>query len=191
LLAKSGLVNRHVFAVDPGEAATRIGEMPGVVTATVTLVWPNQIAVRIGEDGPIAVWEQSGDQYWIDELGQLTKARAETTSLLVIRSEIGSPVDEDTFVGADVLAGALQLRELRPNIDVLYYRPGSGLSYQDGRGWRAYFGTGTDMSQKLAVYETLVEDLQRRGIFPVYISVTNQDRPYYGFSAGQSPPSSE
>lgn len=190
VLVNSGLVNNHVFAVDPNEAAARIGEMPGVVTATVTLVWPNQIAIRIGEEGPVAIWEQSGEQFWIDESGQLTKARAETNSLLVIRSEAAKPVDEETFVAPDVLAGALQLREMRPNIDVLYYRAGGGLSYQDGRGWRAYFGTGTDMSQKLAVYETLVDDLQGRGIFPVYISVTNQNRPYYGSAAGQTEQSS-
>ena len=186
VLAASGLVDNHVFAVDPNEAAANIDQLPGVITATVTLAWPNEVAIRIGEEGPIAVWEQAGDQFWIDESGRLTKARAETTSLLVIRSESEGPADETTFVSSDVLDGALQLRALRPNIDVLYFRAGSGLSYQDGRGWRVYFGTGTDMSQKLVVYETIVDDLQGRGIVPAYISVTNQTRPYYGFAPGQT-----
>ena len=83
------------------------------------------------------------------------------------------------FVPRDVLAGALQLRALRPNIDKLYYRPSGGLSYQDGRGWRAYFGTGQDMHQKLVVYETVVAQLMERGIRPEYISVSNQYKPYY------------
>ena len=78
-----------------------------------------------------------------------------------------------------VLEGALQLRELRPNIEQLYYQPSGGLSYQDGRGWRAYFGTGRDMHQKLAVYETVVAKLMERGIRPQYISVSNQHKPYY------------
>jgi hypothetical protein len=78
-----------------------------------------------------------------------------------------------------VLSGALLLRQLRPNIDKLYYRPASGLSYDDGRGWRAYFGSGTDMNQKLAVYETIVTDLLARQIQPAYISVSNQEKPYY------------
>lgn len=84
-----------------------------------------------------------------------------------------------TYLPDPVLVGALQLRQLRPNIDQLYYRPSGGLSYQDGRGWRAYFGTGEDMHQKLAVYETVVEDLLARGIRPEYISVSNQERPFY------------
>jgi hypothetical protein len=83
------------------------------------------------------------------------------------------------FVPSPVLKGALQLRQLRPNIERLYYRPPGGLSYQDGRGWRAYFGTGEDMHQKLVVYETLVEDLLSKGLRPEYISVSNQYKPYY------------
>ncbi len=83
------------------------------------------------------------------------------------------------FVPRDVLEGALQLRELRPNIEQLYYSRAGGLSYQDGRGWRAYFGTGRDMHQKLVVYETVVAQLMARGIRPEYISVSNQYKPYY------------
>jgi hypothetical protein len=85
----------------------------------------------------------------------------------------------DHFIPDRVLAGALQLRQLRPNIDKLFYRPSSGLSYQDGRGWRVYFGVGADMAQKLVVYETIVEDLLARELTPVYVSVSNQEKPYY------------
>jgi hypothetical protein len=89
------------------------------------------------------------------------------------------PETRIAFISTDTLQGALQLSTLRPGIDQLYYRPSGGLSYQDGRGWRAYFGTGADMNQKLIVYETLVEDLLARGIQPAYISVSNQEKPYY------------
>jgi hypothetical protein len=86
---------------------------------------------------------------------------------------------EAAFVPEAVLAGALQLRELRPNIDKLYYKPSDGLGYQDGRGWTAYFGAGRDMHQKLVVYETIVANLLERGARPAYISVANQYKPYY------------
>lgn len=83
------------------------------------------------------------------------------------------------FVPQEVLQGAQQLVELRPNIDQLYYTPYGGLSYQDGRGWRVYFGVGPDMAEKLAVYETIVEALLARQIAPEYIHVNNPQRPYY------------
>jgi hypothetical protein len=35
------------------------------------------------------------------------------------------------------------------------------------------------MNQKLVIYETIVEDLLARGLTPQYISVSNQEKPYY------------
>jgi hypothetical protein len=199
----SGLAGAHVFSVEPRAAAQQIAELPGVISATVTLEWPNQAHVRIGEDSPVAVWEQDGQTYWVNEQGDLAPARLEAPGLLRIKVEDSEtdiapdPAPEETvasdedaadtqpeaqpalFVPDDVLQGALLLRQLRPNIDALFYGAGGGLSYQDGRGWRAYFGTGTDMGQKLVVYETLVEHLEAKGVTPAYISVSNQETPYY------------
>lgn len=217
IVAESGLAGQHVFAADPQEAADHIGQMGGVVTATVTLRWPNDVMIRIHEKPPLATWQEGEKNYWIDEDGHLTAARTQTIGLLNIISEIpatkttgdtsaateekvtdeiiptenaagGEAQTQDgveqpgslaAFVPQPVLEGALQLRELRPNIDKLYYQPADGLGYQDGRGWRAYFGTGRDMHQKLVVYETIVANLLERGIRPAYISVANQHKPYY------------
>lgn len=177
IVAESGLAGRHIFAADPQEAADRISEIGGVVTATVTLHWPNDVMIRIREKPPLATWQEGDKTFWIDEDGQLTTSRAQTVGLLNIISEAppdsaapdairekvdkiigteeaGEPVtdesetttDEETvasraaFVPRDVLAGALQLRELRPNIDKLYYKPSDGLGYQDGRGWTPISG---------------------------------------------------
>ena len=219
VVAESGLAGRHIFAADPQEAADHLGQMGGIITASVTLHWPNDVSIILREKPPLATWQEGDEAYWIDEDGGLAPARAQTVGLLNIVSEVTSDnatetsdelrgtsekeavtsdeaadeeqaaADEESatdgvdaqvaFVPRDVLAGALQLRALRPNIDKLYYRPSGGLSYQDGRGWRAYFGTGQDMHQKLVVYETVVAQLMERGIRPEYISVSNQHKPYY------------
>lgn len=199
IVAASGLGGAHVFSADPNEAAARIAELPGVVSSKVALSWPNQVEIEIVEDTPIAVWQEGGQQFWITKRYELIPARTPAIGLLTIEYEAPpTPIEslsldetEETgdtavsphaaigFVPDDVLTGALQLRQLRPNIDKLYYRPASGLSYQDGRGWRAFFGTGSDMNQKLTVYETIVADLQARQILPAYISVSNQEKPYY------------
>lgn len=219
VVAESGLAGRHIFAADPQEAADRLGQMGGVITASVTLHWPNDVSIILREKPPLATWQEGETSYWIDEDGGLSPARTQTVGLLNIVSEVTNDElratskkevasdelratsdeeeaageeqttnDEATtdavdaqvaFVPRDVLEGALQLRALRPNIDKLYYRPSGGLSYQDGRGWRAYFGTGQDMNQKLVVYETVVAQLMERGIRPEYISVSNQYKPYY------------
>lgn len=205
IVQASGLGGTHIFAVEPQAAAMQVDALPGVISATVALEWPNHATISIREDSPVAVWEQAGETYWVNKNGELVPARIDIPGLLHIVAETSSVAaspaldDEEAaaeasdagsdrqvteggpllFVPEPVLDGALQLRELRPNIEALYYDPGAGLSYQDGRGWRAYFGTGTDMAQKLVVYETLVEQLATEGITPQYVSVQNQERPFY------------
>jgi cell division septal protein FtsQ len=179
IVAASGLAKVHIFAADPNEAARRIGELPGINSAEVSLKWPNQVTINVTESEPLALWKQNGRTFWIDTAGRLIPARANVSGLLLIESEVKQEAAEDAHVADDVLAGALQLRDLRKNIDRLYYDPGNGLSYQDGRGWRAYFGSGMNMEQKLAVYETVVDDLLNRAITPAYISVRNESKPYY------------
>ena len=201
IVEASGLGGAHIFAVHPGDAAAGITAVPGVISATVTLEWPNAAHIRIVEDTPIAVWEQGDEKYWINDRGVLVPARVDVPALLHIQSDQPAPsapsaaklspagaedgaesATEETaelFVPPDILQGALQLRELRPNIDRLSYSPSGGLSFEDGRGWRVYFGSGTDMDQKLVVYETMVDYLLEQGQSPVYISVSNQEKPYY------------
>ena len=204
----SNLAGSHIFSADPGTAAQQIMEnVPGIISAEVTLNWPNRVQITVTEDSPIAIWVEGSNQFWVTRTGRLVPARSSSLGLLMIQSEVEGvsvataviatptaddktePVDGETavdsatanmrFLSHDVLAGALQLKQLRPNIDRLYYRPSSGLSYQDGRGWRVFFGTGTDMSQKLVVYETIVEELLAEGLTPQYVSVSNQEKPYY------------
>lgn len=179
IVATSGLAGGHIFSADPSTAAERIGQIPGVISVTVQLNWPNQVSIEIQEDEPIAVWKNGSDTYWIAESGEMIPARHTASGLLTIEYEEGAKVEFEDYIADDVLVGALQLKELRPNIDHLYYEPGNGLSYQDGRGWRVYFGSGADMGQKLVIYETIVDDLLRRSITPKSISVRNYEKPYY------------
>ncbi len=196
IVAASGLGGNHVFAVNPVEAAERIQAVPGVISATVTLRWPNEVLIQVAEDDPIAVWQEGGRDYWVMKDGRLLPSRGVAAGLLRIVSErqpsraevegvaIGeeeTAVDQPDirFISSQVLDGALQLRQLRPNIEQLYYTPAEGLSYQDGRGWRAYFGAGADMAQKLVVYEAIIDNLLAQGLTPTYVSVSNQQKPYY------------
>jgi hypothetical protein len=215
----SGLAGRHAFSADPADAARKIGELPGIISATVTLRWPNEVFIKVNEEVPVAIWAENGHDYGVTQSGRLIPAVQLTPGLLRIESESkikplsligegtlnelkgqaenadgkssgreenGSSADQErpqtslAFIPPDVLDGAMQLRELQPAIDKLYYKPAGGLSYQDERGWRGYFGTGLEMNQKLVVYEAIVADLTARGIQPEYISVSNQKKPYYG-----------
>ncbi len=246
IVAASELAGNHIFSANPSLAAANITALPGVISATVLLEWPNAVQIEIIEEQPVAVWQENGLAYGITGSGRLVPTGFPLTGLLQIipESEEEAPasvsaaieeadtaldadameiVDEMTegeqtddelaaekssdataaveteasadsddndepeneldtsvaYVPQEVLNGALSLRQLRPSINELYYRPSGGLIYRDARGWQVYFGTGTDMNQKLVLYETILNDLLTRGQNPRYISVSNMSKPYY------------
>ncbi len=193
-----GVITSTVTLHWPNEVMIRIREKPPLATwqEGETLYWidadghlTNARAQTVGLlniiseiPPPVAQAQpaslQDGDRITAAEEAEGATAEEDTEA---VDGEAGEDTvnSQAAFVPREVLAGALQLRELRPNIDKLYYKPSDGLGYQDGRGWTAYFGTGRDMHQKLVVYETIVADLLERGARPAYISVANQHKPYY------------
>src|SRR5690606_703214 len=89
------------FAVEPQLAAQRVDDMPGVISATVALEWPNQAIIQISEESPVAVWEQSGQRYWVNDNGELVPARIDIPGLLHIIAEGPAPnpaAVEDTAI---------------------------------------------------------------------------------------------
>lgn len=184
IYAHSGIAGQHIFWVDPAQVEKNVLEVPGIAAAQVSVAWPNQVTIQVTERIPVVAWIENSDRWWVDADGAKFKARAELPGLLPITvddapNRAGVKGDPLGTVPVEAIAGALQLRELRPNIELLHYDALRGLSYQDGRGWRGYFGVGTDMPQKLAVYEGLVADLLARGIQPKLISVESAQAPYY------------
>ncbi len=62
----------------------------------------------------------------------------------------------------------------------LIYDPTYGIGWADPNGWEVYFGlTPAEMSEKLAAYAVVVEELSRRGIHPDLISMENIYAPYF------------
>lgn len=189
IFAQSGIANYHILWVDPDEVAGRVVSSPSLSSAQVVVQWPARVIIIVREREPALQWGQSGTRYWVDVNGNLMLMRAELPRLVHVVNEgeaipfqcPGPACLEEGTVTIDpaVVQGAQQLKTLRPAIDVLYYDPVHGLSYQDGRGWRGYFGIGTDMNLKLDIYETLVADLGARGIQPIYINVSNPNAPFY------------
>ena len=176
----SGIHGLNIFWVDPDEVAANIEIVPGVRHVTVEVDWPATVYVEVDEKEPVLLWRQGGEQVWVDGGGHTFPARQQLDWLLpVIVDDVESPLVHGALIPIDVVAGARQLKQLRPNIELLYYDVGQGLSYQDGRDWRGFFGTGNDMTMKLLVYETLIERLVTRGIWPKTISVVDPGNPFH------------
>ncbi len=183
VFAESGLAPEHkplhIFWVSPAVAQQRIAAISGIASAEVSVQWPNVVTVVVKEKVPVIKWVEGDKAWWVNAQGEKFKARGEVGGLLPITVDDAKDLGEEHAVPFPAIQGALQLRDLRPNIEMLHYDAQHGLSYQDGRNWRGYFGVGTNMAQKLAIYETLVDNLLARGIHPSLISVEDVRAPYY------------
>ena len=188
IFADSGVAGQHILTIDPDQVTVRIEESPSLETAEVQVQWPARVLIFVREREPALLWEQEGTQYWVDLRGHLMVRRYDQPGMLrIINESIEIPfrcpgpgcTDDEPLIDPNVVQGAQHLKTLRADINVLYYDPVRGLSYLDARGWRGYFGTGIDMHVKLRVYETLIVNLNARGVIPEYIDVSNPDAPYY------------
>ncbi len=177
----SGVATTHIFWVNPAEVRDNILLSPSVAAVDVSVGWPpHLLQIEVQERQPALVWEQAGVRTWIDVRGRVMPQRTDLEGLLLIIAEdVDTPVGPHIVIPQDVVDGALQLKRLYPNIETLIYNSAEGLGYQDARGWRAWFGSGTDMPAKLNVYDAIVANLEAQGIFPEYVDVGNVDSPHY------------
>jgi len=181
LYKASGVDNLNIFWLDPVEIQKNIAAVPGIKEAVVEVRWPNQVFIAVSENKPVLAWSQAGQTMWVDEDGIVFPARNDTLQGLVpiVVDDATYALTPESRIPTDAIEGALQLKQLRNNIELLHYDAVNGLSYQDGRNWRGYFGTGTNMDTKLKVYETLISNLLSRNIQPSQVNVVNPDAPYY------------
>ncbi len=180
IYAEAGIARQNIFWADPVAVQKRIATIPGIASATVTVEWPANVTIVVKERVPLVTWMEGDQKWWVDAEGQKFKSRGNLPGLVPIAVDDASGEGgKNGRVPVEAIQGAIQLRDLRPNIELLHYDIQHGISYQDGRGWRGYFGVGADMAQKLAVYESLVDNLMSRGVLPAVISVENLKAPYY------------
>lgn len=176
----AGVHALNYFWLDPAEIEANVEAIPGIAHATVAINWPPDLYVEVTERVPILAWSQGGETVWVDEDGSAFPVRGELAELLpILVDDANGAWPLDAQVPAPVIQGARELKALRPNIELLHYDSRYGLSYQDGRGWRGYFGVGGGMEARLVVYEALIDDLLARNVYPAMIDVSDPDSPYY------------
>jgi cell division septal protein FtsQ len=183
----SGVAGLHVFWLDPTEIRENILQFGSVADVDVQVGWPpNGVQIIVEERQPALIWEQGGTSVWIDLQGRVMAQRADLANLpRVTVNGLNEPMTASVRLDPQVVAGALQLRELLPEMQNLRYVPERGLGYNDPRGWEVWFGVGTDMPEKILIYNAIVADNQARGITPSVIDVADPDAPKYCCRTGQ------
>jgi cell division septal protein FtsQ len=140
------------------------------------------IHIVVEERAPAIIWEQNETAVWVDIQGNTMALREDRDDLIrVIATDplADGPLGDSGSLATEVVYGALQLQELRPDVPEWRYDVIRGLGFQNENGWIVWFGTGTDMPQKLQIYEALQARLLAEGRNIREINLSNPDAPVY------------
>jgi cell division septal protein FtsQ len=175
------IANHNLFWLDSQEIEARLESNPSIAEARVHVDWPpDMISIYITERDPALVWEQGGFRVWVDVNGIVMYQRDERDDLLriVYPDENADLLGVGSVIDRDIVAGALQLKAKLPRIKVLLYDPVKGLGLREEGNWRVWFGIGTNMEEKLEIYNNILRHNSSLVQF-AEIDVSNPDYPVF------------
>jgi len=193
------LADTPIFLVDQNELKETIqAAFPELTQIAIQVNLPAKVSFSAVERQPIIAWRNNDQISWLDKEGIIFPPRGESPQLLTIDSgqiplmqteeeAVETPAGMEKSEGAVVkrveaslLKAALRLSEMLPAETTLAYSPDEGLGWVSPEGWKVYVGsTLEDMNDKLAMYQRIVDELNRQGISPAMISVQFLHAPFY------------
>ncbi len=185
-----GVTGQNIFTVQPDELQTRLRlNYPELLSAEVKVYLPNHVYVTIVERTPVIIWQRGEGYTWIDQAGVAFRPRGLQAGLVpviavddplpgtVASGDLYSP---PPYMQEELVDAILALSPLLPAGTTMTFDSVQGLGWKDSRGWQVYFGTSVeDMPLKARVYQSLVDSLMARSIYPAYINVMYPEAPYY------------
>lgn len=185
-----GVTGQNIFTVQPDELQTRLRmNYPELLSAEVKVYLPNHVYVTISERVPVIIWQRGEGYTWIDEAGVAFRPRGLQAGLVPVIAvddpipgivEPGDLFTPPPYMQEELVDAILALSPLLPAGTSMTFDSAQGLGWKDSRGWQVYFGTSVeDMPLKARVYQSLVDSLMARNIYPAYINVMYPEAPYY------------
>lgn len=175
----AGIQGWNVFFVNDRDVAAAIKRLPEVKDVQVSTEMPNRVAVRINERSPRFAWVTKGSTYWVDDDGIAVRARFVAPSLLTLKDVDGTAVEIGERVSAEAFNAAVSLRNLWPKGPTAFeWSKAHGLAARDEHGWLIYFGSASQMADKLAALKIVTAQLAKDRHTIAYIDVGN-GLPYY------------
>ncbi len=185
-----GVTGQNIFTIKSDELQTRLRQnYPELLSAEVKVYLPNHVYVTISERVPVIIWQRGEGYTWIDKAGVAFRPRGLEAGLVPVIA-VDDPIP-GTVTSGDLFSPPPYMQEelvdailaLSPQLPAgtsMTFDSAQGLGWKDSRGWQVYFGTSVgDMPLKARVYQSLVDSLMARSIYPAYINVMYPEAPYY------------
>ncbi len=197
-----GVVGQSIFTVQPDELETRLRmNYPELLSAEVNVYLPNHVYVTVSERQPLILWQKGEGYTWIDQSGVAFRPRGLEAGLVSVvavdeppagLSDLTDPLSPPPYMQKELVDAILALSPLLPAGTTMTFDSTQGLGWVDPRGWQAAFGTSAhDMPLKIRVYQSLVDSLMARTVFPETINVVYADAPFYRIAVTETEESTE
>ncbi len=185
-----GVVGQSIFTIQPDELEARLRmNYPELLSAEIKIYLPNHVYVTVSERQPVILWQKGEGYTWIDQAGVAFRPRGAETGLVPVLAvdeppaglpDLADPFSPLPYMQRELVDAAIALSPLLPAGTTMTFDSAHGLGWKDPRGWQAYFGTSAhDMPLKIRVYQSLVDSLMARNVFPETINVVYADAPFY------------
>ncbi len=186
----SGALGQSIFMVRPDEVKARLRmTYPELLSVQVDVYLPNHVYITLTEREPVILWQQDEGYTWIDATGVAFRPRGLVTGLVPVKglvtpppgqAVLDDPLSPQPYMQKEFVDAILILAPHVPADSVMVFDRSFGLGWTDSRGWKAFFGTSADdMPLKVRVYQSLVDSLVNRGMYPTMINVMYPDAPFY------------
>ena len=185
VFAFSDIADYHMFWLDPERIRQSVLRSSSIADIAIELGWPpNLITIIVQERQPAIVWSDAGAETWIDIQGRVMRARVEMPSLLhvnLLSDSYEGPMPGPEDFSADLVMGALRLKEILPEGESLSFHPVHGLGWTNELGWQVWMGSDSAavMSEKVLMYNALLENITSRAIPIAELNIANLDAPFY------------
>jgi hypothetical protein len=166
------------------EIASRLRQLPPVERAEVALTLPNQVAVRVKEREPVAIWVTGETPFLVDREGVVLSTLAAPRPLSILRDASNPTLSPGQRVDADAVRTAAQLEGMLterfgPQERQFQYAPDTGVQVIQAVGPRLMIGSGEHLAWKIASIESVVRHLESSRTSAELIDVRFGDRPYF------------
>jgi hypothetical protein len=187
----SGLVGRSVFFVDPREVEREVEDLRPIESASVRVVWPNEVTISVSERRPFAAWRSGTSTFLVSADGiVLAESQSQPPDLIIRdvderRVFVGGQVESEILDqvaqiqrailegGAGLIVGGVCELSSVEGLVVSVRLTGSSAKPQ-----RVVFGRGPGLSQKLDAWRLIEPELASGKLKAEQIDLRVPDRPY-------------
>lgn len=177
IVQASGLVGRNALLVDPEQVAYRVGSLPGIEEARLSLGLPRRAVLEVVERPPVLLWLDRGGRRGVDAHGSLLTLSASPPELPLVTDEGDSLSRGLDCLPVDTVRTALAYAE---RFGPLTYRPAVGFVAKAPEGWEVWLGDDASLlEQQAALLSEERQALRGSGTAIRLLDLRFPSRPYY------------